>query len=212
MSMNNLNNVSLAAGAAGILTATVGAAENKAVGELLAGIRNASDKVRTEAWLNAGKAGAPAVKPLAAVMTDSDLEVARAATRALWRLVRDAAWPRANKQKQAVEIELIGLLGDKNPVSVRREVLWMLSEIGGRNSIKAVARLLKNSELREDARMALERIPAKGATAALQAGFEAAPEDFKANMAQSLRKRGQEVTGYPCQKLVPKKKTDLKPL
>ena len=111
-----------------------------------------------------------------------------------------------------METELIGLLGDENPVSVRREVLWMLSEIGGRNSVKPVARLMKNNELREDARMALERIPAKAAVAALQAGFEAAPEDFKPNIAQSLRKRGQEVAGYPCQKLVPKKKTDLKPL
>jgi hypothetical protein len=60
--------------------------------------------------------------------------------------------------------------------------------------------------------MALERIPAKGAAAALKAGFEAAPEDFKPNIAQSLRKRGQEVKGYPSQKLAPSKETNLKPL
>ncbi len=212
MSMNNLSKVSLSAGAAGILTATAGAAQNKAVDELVAGIRDASDKVRTQAWLNAGKAGPAAVKPLAAVMTDSDLEVARAATRALWQLARHAGRPGADKEKQAVETQLIRLLGDENSVSVRREVLWMLSEIGGANSVKPVAGLMTNNELREDARMVLERIPAKGAVAALKAGFEAAPEDFKSNIAQSLRKRGQEVAGYPCQKLVPKKKTDLKPL
>ena len=88
----------------------------------------------------------------------------------------------------------------------------MLSEIGARNSIKPIAGLMKNESLREDARMALERIPSKRAVAALKAGFEKAPEDFKTNIAQSLRKRGEEVAGYPCQKLVPTKKTDVKPL
>jgi HEAT repeat protein len=210
--MNDLTKTSLATGAAGVLTATAGAAGNKAVDELIAGIRDASDKVRTEAWLSAGKAGAPAVKPLAKVMTDTDLEVARAAKRALWKLARDAGRPRAVKQKRAVETELIALLGDDQPISVRREVLWMLSEIGGRSSIKPIAQLMRNTGLREDARMALERIPTKRAVTVLKAGFKAAPEDFKPNIAQSLRKRGEQVAGYPCQKLVPTKKTDLRPL
>lgn len=212
MSMNNLTKTSLAMGAAGVLTATASSAANRAVDELIDGIRDASDKVRTEAWLKAGKAGAAAVKPLATVMTDSDPEVARAATRALWQLVRHAGRPRAAKQKRAVETELIELLGDDQPVPVRREVLWMLSEIGGRNSIKPVAQLMSNAELREDACMALERIPTKRAITALTARFKAAPEDFKPNIAQSLRKRGEQVAGYPCRKLVPTKKTDLKPL
>ena len=186
--------------------------QNQAVNELVAGIKNANDKVRTEAWLGAGKAGAAAVKPLAKVMTDNDPEVARAAKRALWQIVRHTGRPGADKEKRAVETELIGLLGDDQPVSVRREVLWMLSEIAGRISIKPIAELLQNVELREDARMALERIPAKGAAAALKTGFEAAPENFKPNIAQSLRKRGQEVQGYPSQKLIPTKETNVKPL
>ena len=212
MSVNKLTGISLVTGAAGIGVTTAGAAQNKAVDELLAGVRDTSDNVRTEAWLSAGKAGAPAVKPLATVMTDSDPEVARAATRALWQLARHAGRPGAGKEKGAVEKELIGLLGNKTPIPVRREVLWILSEIGGRNSIKRVAGLLKNDELREDARMTLERIPAKSSVAALKTAFEVAPEDFKSNIAQSLRKRGQEVAGYPCQKLVPRKQTDLKTL
>jgi len=182
------------------------------VDELIAGIKDGSDKVRTEAWQSAGEVGAPAVKPLAKVMTDNDLEVARAAKRALWKIVRHTGRPGANLERRAVETELVGLLGDDQPVAVRREVLWMLSEIGARRSIEAIAGLLKNEDLREDARMALERIPNRRSLAALKAGFEAAPEDFKPNIAQSLRKRGEEVAGYPCKKLVPTKKTDVKPL
>ena len=191
---------------------TADTAHAQGVDELLAGIKSDSDKERTEAWQSAGEVGAEAVKPLATVMTDDDLEVARAAKRALWKIVRHTGRPKANKEKRAVEKELTGLLGRKQPVAVRREVLWMLSEIGARISIKPIAGLMRNKNLREDARMALERIPGKRAVTTLKAAFEKAPEDFKPNIAQSLRKRGEEVAGYPCQKLVPTKKTDVKPL
>ena len=210
--MNNSKKVSLAAVAAGVMTGTAGAARKKAVGKLIAGIRDDDDKVRAEAWLGAGKFGAAAVKPLAKVMTDKDFEVARAAKRGLWKIVRHVGSPGAGNEKRAVVGELIDLLGDEQPVPVRREVLWMLSEIGDRKSIKPIAALLSNKDLREDARMVLQRIPTKNALAALRAGFKAAPEDFKLNIAQSLRQRGVEVSGYPCVKLVPTKKTDVKPL
>ena len=195
-----------------MMAATATAAPSDAVNTLIAGIRDTSDKVRTQAWLDAGQVGAPAVIPLADVMRDDDLEVARAAKRALWKIVRHAGRPRANKEKRAVEAELVELLGNDQPVSVRREVIWMLSEIGARNAITPIARLIANKELREDARMALERIPTKRAVQALRYRFKKAPKDFKPNIAQSLRKRGVEVEGYPCQKLVPKKQTNLKPL
>ncbi|MCH7558817.1 MAG: HEAT repeat domain-containing protein [Planctomycetes bacterium] len=212
MSMNNIKKVSLAAAAAGVMSGVAGAARKKAVDELMAGIRDDSDKVRADAWLSAGEVGAAAVKPLAKVMSNKDIEVARAAKRGLWKIVRHAGRPGAGNEKRAVVGKLVELLGDEQPVPVRREVLWMLSEIGNRRSIKLIAALLSNRELREDARMALQRIPSKGAIAALRAGLKAAPEDFKLNIAQSLRQRGVKVRGLPCVKLVPTKKTNVKPL
>jgi HEAT repeat protein len=212
MSTDNLKKVSIAAGAAGVMAQTISTAQAQRMDELIAGIKSNSAEERTEAWQSAGKVGAPAVKPLAKVMTDDELEVARAAKRALWQIVRYTGRPGANQEKRAVETELVALLGDEQPVAVGAEVLWMLSEIGARRSIKPVAGLLSNKDLREDARMALERIGSQRSVAALKAGFEAAPEDFKTNIAQSLRKLGEEVAGYPCQKLVPTKKTDVKPL
>jgi len=205
MSTNNLRKASLAAGAAVAMAQATEAARNTGVKKLIAGIKDSSAKARTEAWQSAGEVGAPAVKPLAQVMTDGDLEVARAAKRALWKIVRHTGRPGADEEKKAVETRLRGLLSDDQPVAVRREVLWMLSEIAGMRSVKPMARLLSNKDLREDARMALERIPNRRAVQALRAGFKAAPEDFKPNLAQSLRKRGQKVSGYPCVKLVPRK-------
>jgi len=210
--MNNLKQVSIAAGAAGVMAQTASTTQAQEVDELIAGINSDSAEKRTEAWQSAGQVGAPAVKPLAKVMTDDNLEVARAAKRAIWQIVRYTGRPKANKEKRAVEKELVGLLRKDQPIAVRKEVLWMLSEIGARISIKPIAGLMRNKDLREDARMALERIPTKRAIATLKTAFEKAPEDFKPNIAQSLRKRGQEVEGYPCKKLVPTKKTDVKAL
>jgi len=210
--MNNPKKVSLAAAATAVMSGVAGAARRKAVDTLMAGIRDENDKVRTDAWQSAGEVGAPAVEALAKVMTDENLEVARAAKRALWKIVRVAGRPGAGNERRAVLGRLIELLGDEQPVPVHREVLWMLSEIGTRRSIKPIAALLSNRELREDARMVLQRIPNKNALAALRAGLQSCPEDFKINIAQSLRQRGVEVSGYPCVKLVPTKKTNVKPL
>jgi len=210
MSISNLKKVSVAAAVGGVMAGTVNAGKNKAVDRLIAGIKDTSEKVRTEAWLRAGQVGAGAVKPLARVMTDKELEVARAAKRGLWRIVRDVGRPGANVEKKAVVAELVALLGDEQPASVRREVLWMLSEVGGEKSVEPIAALLSNRELREDARMVLQRIPSEKSVAALKAGLKAAPEDFKLNIAQSLRQRGVKVRGLSCVKLVPTKKTKVK--
>jgi HEAT repeat protein len=212
MSISNLKKASLAAGAVALTAETAGAAKEKAVDEFVAKVRNKDDKERAEALLSAGGIGSPAVKPLAKVMADDDVEVMRAGKRALWKIVRHAGRPGARDEKKAVVTELVGLLGDDQPTSVRREVLWMLSEICGRTSIEPIAALLSNKELREDARMVLQRIPGKQSVAALKKGLEAAPDDFKLNIAQSLRKRGVEVSGLPCVKLVPTKKTNVQPL
>ena len=195
-----------------ILAATSGEARGKAVRELVAKIKDSSPDVRTQAWLGAGGVGAAAVKPLAGVMTDQDLEITRAAKRALWKIVHHAGRPGAQDEKRAVASELIELLGEDREVSVRREILWMLSEIGGRRAVRPMARLLAHEDLCEDARMVLERIPGRRSLTALRTAFEAAPEDFKSNIAQSLRRRGDTVSGYSCAKLVPCRKTEVKPL
>ena len=206
MSTNDFKKASLVAGAAAMMTGTAQAARrNRGVKRLIARIEDSDAETRTKAWQSAGDIGAPAVQPLALVMTHEDLEVARAAKRAMWKIVRHVGRPGAPNAKTAVVGKLCGLLGADQPVSVRREVLWMLSEIGGMRAIKPIAELLSDKHLREDARMALERTPIKRAVQALKAGFEIAPEDFKPNLAQSLRKRGVNVEGYPCVKLVPTK-------
>lgn len=202
MSTNAIKPTVLLAGAAAVLGNASHAAESVSVTDLVARIQSTDDKVRGPAWQGAGPVGAPAVKPLAAVMTDPDFEISRSARRALYKIVRYAGRPGAKKEARAVEKELILLL--QHPaVPVRREVLWMLSEIGDAYAVAPMAALLTDKEVREDARCALMRLPGRKATAALKSAFAGASEDFKPALAESLRARGEKVNGYPSQKLVP---------
>ncbi len=202
MTTNEIKPAVLLAGAVSVIAGASHAAEAVSVTDLVARIKSTDDKVRGPAWQGAGPAGAPAVKPLTALMTDPDFEISRSAKRALYKIVRHAGRPGAKKEAQAVEKELIPLL-QNSAVPVRREVLWMLSEIGGDDAVAPTAALLTDKEVREDARCALMRLPGRKATAALKSAFGSASEEFKSALAESLRARGEKVSGYPSQKLVP---------
>lgn len=178
---------------------------------LLEKIKSNDAGARTDAWLSAGEVGAPALKPLAALVANSELEVGRAAMRAMWKIVRHAGNPAAPAAgKSQVVAELLALLGSGQPVGVRRESLWMLSEIAGDEAVGPTAALLADSELREDARLVLDRIPGQASIAALRAALGRTADDFKHNIAQSLRHRGVPTPGLPERKLMPTKPTSVK--
>jgi hypothetical protein len=183
--------------------------------ELIARIKDKDDKVRAAACLQAGKVGAAAVKPLAAIVTagDVELEVARAAKRALWRIVRYVGRPDGGKEREAVAPELVNLLADAWPDALRREILWMLAEIGGDASVPRIAALLANAELQEDARCVLQQIPGEASLNALKEALSKAADDFKPALAQSLRTRGVDVDPkkFAVEKLIPAKQTYVLP-
>lgn len=179
--------------------------------ELIEKIKSEDPNVRGDAWQGAADAGSEVLPDLAALVVTGELEVSRAAKRAMWKIVRHAGRPGAAPEKTAAVQTLAGLLGNRQPIAVRREVLWMLSELadGGR-PVRRIARLLRNEELREDARAVLERVPGEQSLNALRRALDRAPEDFKPAIAQSLRARGVDVPGIPCRKLIPTKKTAVK--
>jgi HEAT repeat protein len=201
------------AGAAGVAVPAAAERGSAALKKLLAGVQAPDPHVRMEAWLAAGAVGAVAVQPLAKVVDEGEMEVSRAAKRGMWQIVRYVGRPGGDRrEKDAVVNELLVVLNGTKSVPVRREVVRMLSEIGGDESVPAVSSLLSHADLREDARMTLERIPGEASLGALKSALNSAPKDFKANIAQSLRARGVEVKGFPCKKLVPTKQTNVKPL
>jgi len=177
--------------------------------ELEAALKSKDDQQRAAGIDSAAQNGAAAVKTVCPLLADPESETIRAAKRALYKIVHDAGKPGASAKASAVEKEFIAVLEASSSVPERREVLWMISEIGGDDSVKPVAALLTNTDLREDARCVLQRIPGKASLKALQAAMKTAPEDFRYNLAESLRKRGEKVSGYPSRRLVPTKPTTV---
>ena len=161
----------------------------------------------------------PDIKPESAsisaairTMASGQLEESRTAGRELWKTVHDAGRPGAETERLAVVTALLAAVQKDLPTGTGREILWMLSTIGGDDAVATIKPLLTDKELREDARMVLERIPGGVSLAALRSALETVPDDFQLNIVQSLRARGVEVPEYPCQKLVPTRTTTVKPI
>ena len=96
-------------------------------------------------------------------------------------------------------------------IGIAAACAFIFSEIATADeATQSLAALLKNAELREDARMALERIEGEATLAALESALANAPDDFRPNLPQSLRNRGVNITGIPSGRLVPTKKTKVK--
>jgi HEAT repeat protein len=138
-----------------------------AIAKLVADLQSGDDAVRGAAWQEAGPLGAAAVRTLAGVAAHPDFEIARAARRALWKIVRHAGRPQAAKERRAVQTALLSLLRN-TPATVRREALAMLSEIGDARAVAPIATLLADGDAGEAARCALERIPDRRAVRALE--------------------------------------------
>lgn len=182
---------------------------------LIAKIREKDEKVRTAAWQAAGPVGVAALAPLAALVKDGELEVSRAAGRAMWQIVRYSGRPGAQAEKRAAGEALVKLLQDEQqPVQLRRDIVWMLSEIFDDDAIDpaGAATLFADVDLREDVRAGLQRIGGPNAIAVLKAGLDTVPDDFKPSIACGLRALGVEVPNVPCMKLKPAKPTTVKPV
>lgn len=175
--------------------------------ELLDGIRSDDEVERTEAWNASPSVGAAAIAPLAELSAHSNLELARAAMRGLWAITRDAGHPDAEQERAEVVPALIALTDAAHGEQLRRESVWMLSEVGDDTAVPVLSDLLSDAALRDDARMALERIPGDASLHALRTALEAAGGDFQPNLAHSLRVRGETVPDIPDLRLVPQRPT-----
>ncbi len=187
------------------------AADREAVAKLIANLRSPDEQISGQAWQQAGPLGASAVSDLGKLMADGEFEVARSARRALRNVVRYSGRPGAENESRVVRRELVRLLKAPKP-EVRKEAVWLLSEIGDEKTVKAMASLLVDPDTREDARCAILRMPQPAALKAFKQALGKAPDDFKYALADSLRTLGEPVTGWPSKKLIPTARTSVEPI
>lgn len=157
--------------------------------EFLEKIKSEEADLRYAAWRAAGPRGAAAVGPLTELMSSSDRGVAKAAHEAMQHITHYAARPGAQKEARAVSVELLKVAASTAPKMVRAEALNFLGFVGDDRAVPGIRKLLANADVRDEARMALERIPGNASLRALQQSLKSAPEDFKPNLEQSLHNR-----------------------
>ena len=158
---------------------------------LVAGITNASADARAEAWKDAGPVGGAGIAALGKYLADPNPGITKAARAALTTIVAYAGRPgAAPTEAPAVAGELAKLLDKAVPEAARREVLNELSLIGRDAEVPAIAALLSDPVLADDARVALERIPGDASVKALIAALDTAAPELRGHIAITLGKRG----------------------
>jgi HEAT repeat protein len=158
--------------------------------QLLQNLRSENADVRFAAWRSAGPAGAAAIAPIADIMAATDKAAVRSATEALQRVTHYSARPAASKnERRAVALALLQVANSPRPRMVRAEALYQLGFVAEEGIVPALARLLDDKEVREDARMALERIPGTVSLRALEEALRRAPADFQPNLRQAINNR-----------------------
>lgn len=159
------------------------------VRELMAKLGSSDAAVRYAAWQGAGPAGSAAVVPVGDLMASTDKGVVKAAKGALEGIAYYSTRPGADREAEAVSQELLKLAGPGRPFAARAEAIHLLGFTGSRRAVPALAALLSDAEVRDEARMALEQIPGGASLAALKRAFNSAPPDFQPALQQSIRNR-----------------------
>jgi hypothetical protein len=142
--------------------------------------------------LASGWRGAKTMMALAEMAALKDRSNAKGAKWTMEIRAHQAARPGAEKERQAVTSELLKLAADKaQPAPIRGEALFLLGFTAGNRDVPAIAPLLNDPDTRDEARMALERIPGSASLNALKSALRTAPADFRPALEQSVRNRAQ---------------------
>lgn len=164
-------------------------AMDASVAALLTDIKVGDAAVRGRAVLKAPLAGTPAIVPLGQVLVGADLHAARAAEEALRRIVYHAGRPGAKAERVAASAELCKLLEPSTPRRARAEALYLLGILGDPGAVRAIVACLGQEDVREDARMALQRVPGREAKRALDVALAGATGDYRLGLVGSLKAR-----------------------
>ena len=158
------------------------------VRDLLYQIKFGTNAQRNEAIHSAPMLGAKAIPHLARLMAAWNTPGQyRGAHEAIQRIVLNGY--RTGGEQAAVTAELLKLIGRDQPEKLRREALYLLGFANGADSVAAVAALLDDPLLREDARMALERNSAREAESALRLAQRRSDGAWRSALDYSLRRR-----------------------
>lgn len=157
--------------------------------KLLADLASEQADTRYAAWVKAAAADPEIVPGLGKLLVAEEPGVRKAGDEALKKLVHAVGKDPANPRRAAVVKGLLELTGATRPKWVRTVALRHLSGIGGDEVVPAVARILLEPDLQEEAIFCLERIPGKTSTAAILDAWPKVRPDFQPRILAALGHR-----------------------
>lgn len=161
-----------------------------AVQNLITKLSGTDLDARQAAYQSAGPLGAAAVLPLGDLLASPNKGVARAAKFALENIAHHAARPVNGHEAREVSFKLLQIAESADrPQPVRAEALYLLGFTGERHAVGGIARLLNDTDVQDEARMALERIPGKESLDSLKRARRNATPLFQTALDQSIYNR-----------------------
>ncbi|BCW98350.1 MAG: hypothetical protein KatS3mg024_1177 [Armatimonadota bacterium] len=157
--------------------------------QLIEAIRGTDADARWSAAENAAGAGAEAIPELAQVMDGNDPEKAKAARVAMDRIALASTAPGDEERRRQVSEALAAVARGDGALAARRHAVRLLGLAGGEEACDTLAALIGQKDLREDARMALQRIPGKAADRTLERAARNAPAGYESALRRSLQDR-----------------------
>jgi hypothetical protein len=165
--------------------------QTQEVTQLLQQLMDKDPAVRMKAAQGAGSVGYIAVPSLQPLILNADPGVADAATEALKSIVHTAARPGAKADADLVTQQLLQWVLAGSSLKTQSLALRMLQVVGTERAAPVLERTLQVPSLRQDALLALERIPGRDATKALERARKRADPEFRPQVEEAIRRRAE---------------------
>jgi len=162
------------------------AATDAEIGSFIEKLGSQDAKVRAEAFENAAAIGPQAIPALKPLLGSSDKAVAGAALIALEKIVGPTTRRGTETDRRTASAALCKLAKSDLPVGARHRVLRCLALAGKDEAVPTLADLLRDRDVREMARWALERIPGDAAGKAIVDALDYADGEFRAALIKTI--------------------------
>lgn len=171
------------------MSVSVAAAQNGAIQTVITDIEHGDVHAREAAVQQAALVGTSVIPLLLGLYRSDDPAVVKAASEALRRSVHNACRSGSGSERAAATKALLEGVGADAPRKQRVDSLYLLGFAASEGEADTLAKQLADPDMREYARLALERIPGRKVDAALRTAISSAPSDFRANLELSLKAR-----------------------
>ena len=167
----------------------LGPVDAGALSSFLTQIKYGDAAARTQAVKHATYLGTGAIPSLGSIYASGDPGAARAACEALKRICYNAGRPGATVEANTAATHLVTLTSKEYPRHVRADAMLLLGLVGTATTAALLSTFLTDMDVREDARMAIERIPGSEVDDVLRKAARVVPADYRSAIDQSLRHR-----------------------